>query len=154
MEEMSAQDTVSSRVLLQCFGLNSSPHMLTWMCGALIIHKSAEITSVKQNEAHWRDCKHKGRWSGKGGEFMQSKRNMRQMVICWLIFHPTPFAHLHSSQAWSPKLNFLPLFMCVWFPTSPLICFSSLSPLKTIFLCPNSGLPALRGSQKSDVVNI
>lgn len=29
---------------------------------------------------------------------MQCRKNMRQMVICWLISHRAPFAHLHCGQ--------------------------------------------------------
>lgn len=34
---------------------------------------------------------------------MLCKENMRQMVICWLICHRAPFAHLHFGQTWLHK---------------------------------------------------
>lgn len=56
--------------------------------------------------------------------YMHCKKNMRQMVICWLICHRAPFVHLHSDQTWltkdpgnfSPSLaNSLPHFLSLLF---------------------------------------
>ena len=86
------------------------------------------ILWAKRQMARWR------RWV----YICRGRGNMRQMVICWLICHRAPFAHLHSGKTWpskDPRFAFLPLSAHMRFPTSPLMwCFYSMSAHITIFL--------------------
>lgn len=91
-----------------------------------------KLDAVKQNGLCKSYREQKRRWQEGLSLHMHNIRNMRQMVICWLMSHTAPFAHLHHGNTWLTEdwTN----FFCVYQHESLLIGhFYSMSPHSYFF---------------------